>query len=67
MRRDCYFCKANIKEIDYKDTEMLSRFLDSLGKIKAPRYTGTCAKHQRKLAKAIKKARVMGLLPFTTR
>lgn len=65
--RDCYFCKANIKKFDYKDTELLSKFLDSLGKIKAPRRSGTCAKHQRKLSKAIKRARVMGLLPFTTR
>jgi small subunit ribosomal protein S18 len=65
--RDCYFCKRNIKEIDYKDIETLSKFLDTLGKIKNPRYTGTCAKHQRQLAKRIKKARVMGLLPFTTR
>ena len=65
--RDCYFCKANIKKIDYKDKEILSRFIDPLGKIKTTRYTGTCAKHQRKLAKAIKKARIMGLLPFTTR
>jgi small subunit ribosomal protein S18 len=65
--RDCHFCKRNIKEIDYKDTEILSRFIDDLGKIKKPRYTGTCAKHQRKLAKAIKRARVLGLLPFTTR
>ena len=67
MRKDCYFCKRNVKEINYKDIEILSRFLDSLGKIKAPRYTGACAKHQRKIAKAIKRARVIGLLPFTTR
>jgi len=65
--RDCYFCKANVKKIDWKDTKKLSRFIDDLGKIKKPRYTGTCTKHQRKLAKAIKRARVMGLLPFTTR
>ena len=65
--RDCYFCKRNIKEVDHKDTETLSRFIDDLGKIKAPRYTGTCAKHQRQLAKRIKTARIMGLLPFTTR
>ena len=65
--RDCYFCKANIKNFDYKDVETLSRFIDDLGKIKNPRQTGTCAKHQRKLAKAIKKARIAGLLPFTTR
>ena len=65
--RNCLFCKKNIKEINYKDVEILSRFLDSLGKIKKPRYTGTCSKHQRKVAKAIKKARIMSLLPFTTR
>ena len=65
--RHCYFCRGNVKEIDYKDTEILSRFIDELGKIKPPRSTGACAKHQRKLAKAIKKARIAGLLPFTTR
>ena len=65
--RDCYFCKANIKNINYKEVETLSRFIDNLGKIKKPKYTGTCAKHQRKLAKTIKKARIAGLLPFTTR
>lgn len=65
--KNCYFCKRNIKEIDYKDTELLSRFIDELGKIKAPRYTGTCAKHQRKLAKAIKRARTMGLLSSTNK
>ncbi|MFZ5559423.1 MAG: 30S ribosomal protein S18 [Patescibacteria group bacterium] len=65
--RDCYFCKRNIKEIDYKDTETLSNFLDPLAKIKSRRQSGACAKHQRKLAKAIKKARILGLLPFTTR
>ncbi|OGZ33281.1 MAG: 30S ribosomal protein S18 [Candidatus Portnoybacteria bacterium RBG_13_40_8] len=65
--RDCYFCKRNIKDIDYKDTENLSRFLDPLCKIKSRRRSGTCAKHQRKLSRAIKKARILGLLPFTSR
>ncbi len=64
MRKECYFCKRNIKEIDYKDTDLLSKFLDSLNRIKPPRQSGTCAKHQRKLAKTIKKARIAGLLPF---
>jgi len=67
MRKDCYFCKRNIKEIDYKDKEILSRFIDELGKIKSPRKTGTCARHQRQIAKKIKTARIMGILPFTTR
>jgi len=65
--RNCYFCRKNIKEIDYKDIETLSRFIDSLGKIKPPRATGNCAKHQRKIARTIKRARIMGLIPFTTR
>jgi len=62
MHRDCYFCKNNIEEIDYKDASMLSRYLDPLKKIKSPRYTGTCATHQRKLSKAIKRARIVGLI-----
>jgi small subunit ribosomal protein S18 len=67
MRKECYFCKRNIKTIDYQDTEILSRFLDPLNRIKPPRYTGTCAKHQRQLARRIKKARTVGLLPFTAK
>ncbi|MFH1308753.1 MAG: 30S ribosomal protein S18 [Patescibacteria group bacterium] len=67
MRKDCYFCKRNIKDLDYKDKEILSRFIDDLGKIKGPRLTGTCTKHQRQLAKKIKTARIMGILPFTTK
>jgi len=62
MKRNCYFCKNNIKTIDHADTEMMSHYLDPLNKIKSPRYTGTCATHQRKLAKAIKRARTMGLI-----
>ena len=62
---ECYFCKHNIREISWKDKELLSRFISAQAKIKPPRRTGTCAKHQRKLAKAIKKARIMGILPFT--
>lgn len=58
---DCYFCKKNIQEVDYKDVETLSRFLSHLGKIRAKKRTGNCAKHQRKLTKAIKKARHLGL------
>lgn len=61
----CYFCQRNIKEIDFKDVELLQKFMFSLGKIKPKKRTGACSKHQRKLAKAIKRARVLGLLPFT--
>ncbi len=60
----CYFCQHNIQEIDYKDTETLKRFISGLAKIKPKKKTGVCASHQRKLAKAIKQARFLGLLPF---
>jgi len=64
---DCYFCQKNIKEIDFKDTRTLQRFISGLAKIRARKRTGVCAKHQRKLAKAIKRARHLGLLPTTTK
>jgi len=63
----CYFCIKNIKEIDYKETEVLSRFISGLGKIRAKKRTGLCSKHQRQLAKAIKRARHLGLLSYTTK
>jgi small subunit ribosomal protein S18 len=65
--RHCFFCQKNIKEIDYTNIELLKKYLTPLGKINSSRYTGTCAKHQRQLAKAIKRARNMGLLPFSRR
>jgi small subunit ribosomal protein S18 len=61
----CYFCQHNIKEIDFKETQLLWKFLSSLAKIKAKKRTGVCAGHQRKLAKAIKRARHLGLLGHT--
>lgn len=63
----CFFCSQNLKEIDYKESELLRRFVSSHAKIVDPRYTGTCAKHQRRLAQAIKRARFMGLLPYVRR
>ncbi|MCD6528422.1 30S ribosomal protein S18 [bacterium] len=62
---ECYFCKQNIKEIDYKNITLLSRFISSLGKIKSRKKTGLCAKHQRQISKAIKRARHLGLLSYT--
>jgi small subunit ribosomal protein S18 len=59
------FCADKIELIDYKEVELLRRFLTDRGKIKARRKTGTCAKHQRRLAVAIKRARHIALLPFT--
>jgi len=63
--KNCYFCQNKIIEIDYQDSDLLRQFTTSQAKILTPRRTGVCAKHQRKLSKAIKRARIMGLLPFT--
>jgi len=60
----CIFCQHNVKEIDYKDTSALRRFLSGYMKILPKRRTGVCSKHQRKLATAIKRSRIMALLPF---
>jgi len=64
---DCYFCKNNIKEIDYKDITLLRRFISGLAKIRPKKKTGLCAKHQRRLAIAIKRARYLALLPYTAK
>ncbi len=63
-KRVCRFCKGMIKDIDYKNVEMIRRFVSERGKILPRRITGTCAKHQRLLAKEIKRARILALLPF---
>jgi len=59
---NCYFCQKNIKEVNFKETETLRRFITGLGKIRPKKRTGTCASHQRKLARSIKRARHLGLL-----
>lgn len=64
MRQQCFFCSQNMKEIDYKEVDLLKKFVSSQAKIIDPRHTGVCAKHQRKLAEAIKRARFLALLPF---
>lgn len=63
-RKVCYFTKNNITHIDYKDTELLKRFISERGKILPRRVTGTSAKYQRQLATAIKRARQIALLPY---
>jgi small subunit ribosomal protein S18 len=65
MGQQCFFCSQNLKKIDYKDVSVLKRFISSQAKIIDTKHTGTCATHQRKLAQAIKRARFMGLLPYT--
>jgi small subunit ribosomal protein S18 len=63
-KKVCYFTTNNITTIDYKDVELLKRFITPSGKIAARRVTGTKAIYQRELATAIKNARIMALLPF---
>ncbi len=63
-KKVCYFTKNKIKFIDYKDVELLKKFISSSGRISPRRITGTSAKYQRELAKAIKNARFMALLPY---
>ena len=63
----CHFCQRNIQDIDFKDTKVLEKFTSGLQKIRPRKRTGVCSKHQRKLARAIKRARFLGLLPFTSK
>jgi small subunit ribosomal protein S18 len=64
IRRVCAFCKDPNKQIDYKNGDMLRRYLTERGKIRPRRKIGTCARHQRQLATAIKRARHLALLPY---
>ncbi len=63
-RKVCEFCVGNIEKIDYKDSARLKKFVSERAKIYPRRMTGTCAKHQRELVEAIKRARQMALLPY---
>ena len=65
-RKVCAFCADKIEMIDYKDTQRLRRYLSERGKIVPRRVTGTCARHQRQLTTAIKRARHLALLPYVT-
>ena len=64
-RKYCRFTAEGIEEIDYKDLELLKAFISETGKIVPSRITGTKARYQRQLAKAIKRARFLSLLPYT--
>lgn len=64
-RKVCQFCVEKVQHIDYKDVLRLRRFTSERGKILPRRMTGTCAKHQRQLTEAIKRARHVALLPYT--
>lgn len=62
--KPCKFCVDKDLVIDYKDTKTIQKFVNSYGKIDARKRSGLCPKHQRKLSLAIKRARIMALLPF---
>jgi small subunit ribosomal protein S18 len=63
-RKVCAFCQEKAENIDYKDVSKLKKFITEKGKIFPRRMSGVCAKHQRDLSEAIKKARIIALLPF---
>jgi small subunit ribosomal protein S18 len=63
----CHFCKEKVAYVDYKDVGLLRRFVSDRGKIRARRVTGSCQRHQRDIALAVKNAREMALLPYTVR
>lgn len=64
FRKTCRFCEARIALVDYKDARTLERYISDRGKILPRRATGTCARHQRQVATAIKRARYLALLPY---
>jgi len=67
MKKQCYFSQNNIKHIDYKDVEILKKFLNPHARLMSGEKTGVSTKNQRKLALAVKRARFMGLLPYVAR
>ena len=64
-KKFCRFCQRNLRDIDYKNADILKKYVLDRGKISPRRITGTCAFHQRKMATAIKRARLLALLPYT--
>ena len=66
-KKVCVFCRDRVQYVDYKDTATLRRFISDRGKIRARRVTGTCSQHQRDVAAAVKNAREMALLPYSSR
>jgi small subunit ribosomal protein S18 len=63
-KKNCWFCRMKIEEVDYKDANQLRRYVSEKGKIRSRRITGACRRHQRQVAVAVKRAREMALLPY---
>ena len=66
-KKRCNFCRKKTDSIDFKDTNLLSRYITAWAKMKAGHDTGVCSRHQRRLAEAIKRARYMALMPYVKR
>ena len=65
-RKNCYFCREKVAEIDYKNVNQLRRYISEKGKIRSRRITGACRRHQEQIAVAVKRAREMALLPYVS-
>lgn len=63
----CYLCVNNLRDVDYKNGQLLRRFINTHMRILPKKRTGVCSKHQRKVVTAIKRARILAILPFTSR
>ncbi|TMM04188.1 MAG: 30S ribosomal protein S18 [Actinobacteria bacterium] len=63
-RKPCPYCREKIAQVDYKDISMLRRFVSERGKIRSRRITGACRRHQNQIARAVKRARELALLPY---
>ena len=66
-KKVCLFCKERMDHVDFKDTGLLRKYVSERGKIRARRVSGNCSQHQRDVATAVKNAREMALLPFSSR
>ena len=65
-RKPCLFCKDKVEQVDYKDVATLRKFISERGKIRSRRITGACRRHQSQVARAVKRARELALLPYVT-
>ncbi|MFH1286241.1 MAG: 30S ribosomal protein S18 [Candidatus Magasanikbacteria bacterium] len=65
--KPCFYCQNNLHEVDYKDIQTLRRFISSYMKIAPRRRSGLCALHQRKVSRAVKQARIAGLMAFVSK
>jgi len=65
-RRNCIFCQNKVEDVDYKDLNLLRRFISERGKIRSRRITGACRRHQNQVSVAVKRAREMALLPYVS-